>query len=442
MSAPSRGPHVALYLRISHDPNALRVGVERQLTDCTAIARRWPEHRVVVYEDNDVSALTKRPEYTRMCTAIEHGEVRALVAYDLDRLHRQPRELEAFIDLCEKVALRDVVTAQGDLDLSTHDGQLMARIMVAVAKKASDDSSRRVRRAARQRAERGAHHGGPAPYPYTRVDGELILNAEGAAHLREIAARVLSGASLGSLLSDPLSTRQGLRGALLNPVIAGRNRLGVRGTWEPVLSDTQYAALVTLLTDPSRVPSHSRRRVHWLTGLARCALCDGALYNRTPLLRCKECSRVSVKIAMTQELVAEMLFARVELEREEFSREREHASVVVGRRTVEGEGGAKLPLLAADYAAGRITREEWLAARAVLIQSERDCGIPLRVASVVPLRDAWDSMSVGQQHHLACEMLSAIRVLPSHPQPRSARGLWTSDSYASVLSRLHPIWRV
>jgi DNA invertase Pin-like site-specific DNA recombinase len=39
-----------------------------------------------------------------------------------------------------------MATVSGDLDLSTHEGQLMARITGAVARKESDDKSRRIQR--------------------------------------------------------------------------------------------------------------------------------------------------------------------------------------------------------------------------------------------------------------------------------------------------------
>lgn len=54
------------------------------------------------FEDNDSSAYSgkPRPAYDRMLAAVEAGAVDAIVTWHNDRLHRSPKELEAFIDLC------------------------------------------------------------------------------------------------------------------------------------------------------------------------------------------------------------------------------------------------------------------------------------------------------------------------------------------------------
>ena len=91
---------------------------------------------------------------------IEGGSIDAVAIYRADRLHRQPRELEAFIDLCNAVGLTNVASVSGDLDLTTHEGQLVARITGAVAKNESDVKSARIRRQKEQAAEQGKVSGG------------------------------------------------------------------------------------------------------------------------------------------------------------------------------------------------------------------------------------------------------------------------------------------
>ena len=72
------------------------------------------------FEDNDRSAYSgkKRPAYERMLAAIQDRRLDAVVTWHNDRLHRSPRELEAFIDLVERsgvrVALRHAVPSRGD----------------------------------------------------------------------------------------------------------------------------------------------------------------------------------------------------------------------------------------------------------------------------------------------------------------------------------------
>ena len=53
------------------------------------------------YVDNDFSATNgkRRPAYQQMLTDIRAGEIDRIGVWDLDRLYRQPRELEDLIDL-------------------------------------------------------------------------------------------------------------------------------------------------------------------------------------------------------------------------------------------------------------------------------------------------------------------------------------------------------
>src|SRR5690242_18400057 len=114
---------VGVYLRISDDSAGEAKGVARQREDCTALAavRRWEP---VIYEDNDVSAFRRgvvRPEFERMLADLKAGQIRGIVVYDLDRLARQPRDLERVIDLYEETPGLIFASLQGDINLAAAD---------------------------------------------------------------------------------------------------------------------------------------------------------------------------------------------------------------------------------------------------------------------------------------------------------------------------------
>jgi DNA invertase Pin-like site-specific DNA recombinase len=146
-----------IYTRISWDPDGNRAGVERQRVDCEflCVDRGWDiaQH----FEDNDRSAYSgkRRPAYERLLAAVEERRLDAIVTWHNDRLHRSPRELEAFIDLVEQSGVRVAVVSGGDYDLTTPEGRFTARIVGAVARKESEDRSRRVRRKHLELAEQG-----------------------------------------------------------------------------------------------------------------------------------------------------------------------------------------------------------------------------------------------------------------------------------------------
>ncbi|MCJ7726718.1 MAG: recombinase family protein, partial [Acidimicrobiia bacterium] len=79
--------------------------MERQITDCEALATRLGWSVVEVYVDNDVSAWSgsPRPEYRRMLDDIKNLVIGGILVWHPDRLHRHPRELEVLIALVEDV---------------------------------------------------------------------------------------------------------------------------------------------------------------------------------------------------------------------------------------------------------------------------------------------------------------------------------------------------
>lgn len=97
-----------------------------------------------------------------MCRDFEAGLWDALIVYDLDRLTRQPRQLEDWIDAAEGRSLQ-LVTTNGVADLTTDGGRLFARIKLAVARGEVERQSARQTRAQQQRAEQGRPAKGVRP---------------------------------------------------------------------------------------------------------------------------------------------------------------------------------------------------------------------------------------------------------------------------------------
>src|SRR3954451_13217744 len=138
----------AIYARISSDPNGDQLGVRRQIEDCQREAERRGWRIADQYVDDDRSAWSgkSRPEYQRLCEDIERHAVDGVIVWHLDRLTRHPRELEDFVDLCDRKPQTTIALVSGDFDVTTGDGRFMARILAAMARKESDDKSRRIRR--------------------------------------------------------------------------------------------------------------------------------------------------------------------------------------------------------------------------------------------------------------------------------------------------------
>jgi site-specific DNA recombinase len=173
----------------------------------------------------------------------------AVVVYHADRLHRHPRELEDFIDPCQRTTTK-LATVSGDVDLSTHEGQLIARIQGAVARKESDDKSRRIRRKHEELAAAGkVSGGGSRPFGYEA--DKLTVRPEEAEMIRECARRALAGDSLRSICLD-LNDR--------GVMVASHSAIASGAAPSPFASTPRRRTAMSPQANARRAPAHPRRK--------------------------------------------------------------------------------------------------------------------------------------------------------------------------------------
>lgn len=428
----------AIYTRISSDPEGLRLGVERQREDCLSLASRlWPTSPTPrIYEDNDISAWSgkSRPEYERLCDDIARGVVDGLVIYNLDRLHRHPRELESFIDLCQKHALRDVHAVAGDVDLSTSDGQLMARVMGAVAKKESDDKSRRVKRAKQQLASQGRPPGGPRAFGYNTTMTELVPREADA--IRRCIDDLLAGHSIAFAARhlDEIPKVKGggtkwnrgnVHRLITSPRIAGlrayRGEILGPGTWPAIITPAERDLLLTRFTRSEGTEHVRRRRTpsrHWLAGIVRCGVCGTSMTGSTAkgetYYQCAGRGCTTIVAHYAESLVREFVLTRLDdprfaahLHAPDDDRARAALDELEDAHRRYGE-------LATDYAAGLIPAGTWASIRATLAQRVEEltklAAPPSRPHEPHLARVAWRDATVQQRHLLARLFVARVDV--------------------------------
>lgn len=272
----------AIYTRISQDIKGTGLGVARQEKDCRALAadRRWQVAEV--YSDNDLSASKRkirRPEYERLLGDITARRLDAVLVWDLDRLHRQPRELEDFVDVCLHAGMSTLATVSGTVDMGTGDGLLVARIKGAVAAEEARKIAQRTARKMRELAEAGRPGGGRRPIGF--APNKIDHDPREKRALRKAARSILDGGTLyaaakplsraGILSERPDSAAKTLRRILLSPRVAGlrqyRGEVIAPAVWEPIIDRADWERLRAILTKGAPPVPHAR---HLLTGFARC----------------------------------------------------------------------------------------------------------------------------------------------------------------------------
>ena len=280
-----------------------RVIVENDLTPArngkVRMASAFKRRRIKT-PSGRVQLRVVRPGFREVLDDITTGRVNALVAEDLDRIVRDPRDLEDLLDACEQTGA-SARSLSGSLTLTgggTEAEKSMTRVLVAMANKSSADTARRVADG-RERHWGESYQGGPRPFGYvaskaTKAHARTLLVVDDeAAVIRKIAADILDrGISLKAVLrwlaENNVATANGgqwsgrtLKQVLTKPAVAGlaayRGQLKP-APWPAILERDVWERLCERLT-ANAAPggaSTSNEPRYLLTGIARCGVCgDG-----------------------------------------------------------------------------------------------------------------------------------------------------------------------
>ncbi|MDA0637067.1 recombinase family protein [Nonomuraea sp. MCN248] len=302
--------------RISDADDGETTGVDDQVRRLRAFSAEngWDVVKVIV--ENDTSAFkrrkiklpngryelrTVRPGFRESLDWLAEDRADILVARDLDRAMRDPRDLEDLIDVVEsnrpRVRARSI---SGSLRLDNDADVTMARVMVAMANKSSRDTARRVSDARERQAMAGQFGGGRRPYGF-ESDGVTPIKFE-CDVIRRMADVVLlptfgtpKGPSVAGiareLRADGITTADGgqwdapaVRDVLMRPRNAalmvhkpgtGRKTYTPddvvgEAPWEPIISPDEFWVIVGKLTDPNRRTNPGVAPHHLLSGIATC----------------------------------------------------------------------------------------------------------------------------------------------------------------------------
>ncbi|HEY7815094.1 MAG TPA: recombinase family protein, partial [Nakamurella sp.] len=274
---PAQTDACLIYARMSMDSP---LGVARQLEDCRALAAGEGWSVAGEYVDDGKSATNgkPRPDYLRLLADARAGKGSRVIAWDQDRLLRDPDERGPWVKLAD--AGRVAVYSAAGVELTADPFTFGVKALVA--ENEVRQMKKRLRRSLVQRAAAGKAHGRCAygwSVPMIVVGeqrgqpkrvrvGADVIDPAAAAVIRESAAALLAGDSVYAVtrrLNAAGSTTAGggqwtprqLRSILLRPRNAGltvhRGQVVSEGDWPPILDRGTHDRITALLTDPSRV---------------------------------------------------------------------------------------------------------------------------------------------------------------------------------------------
>lgn len=456
-----------IYLRQSLD---VQEGIERQRERATKLidARGWAF--VGEYVDNDVTASKPRGRGTawaRLLDDLGADRVRVVVAVDLDRLLRTTRDLNTLIDHGAKV-----VTVDGEIDLSSADGEFRATMLAGIARFESRRKGERQQRANAARATKGKWVGGRRPFGF-EPDGVTLRPAEAAA-IRDGFTGLLNGLSLAAVAREwnakgftTGQTRQarsghagepspwrayGVRHVLKNPRYMGRVRykgeiLTTPAEWPAIVDEATFQAVQAVLANPSRRTSGRSAR-HLLTGIAVCGVCGAHVHaggnarKGVPSYRCSASTGHFARMAKpVEEFLSRVVVARLSrADARELLHRRDLPDVDQLRADASGLR-ERLEAVAVDYADGNVTAAQLRAAteriRARLTEVEAqlaDAGRVDVLGDLIAAQDvaaAWDSLPLERRRAVVSTLMRVVL----HPPGRGTRTFrpetvgieWVSD---------------
>lgn len=448
----------AIYVRISDDKGLTGLGVARQEQDCRALCERkgWPVGGLYVENGTSATRAGRRPVYAQLVEHITAGLVDALVAWDVDRLYRHPRELEDLFEVCDAAGLRHLATVGGDLDLSTGDGVLVARIRGAVAAEEVRKLIQRSKRKKLQLAQNGQPHGGRRAFGFA-ADGITHVPDEVEA-IRSAAARVISGEPLGAVVRTLNTEGPGTvtgavwRGNAVRTILLAPRTIGMRqhqgetigdAVWDGILDRSTQDQVRVILEDPRRRRNTFARSYLLSGGLLRCGKCSRQLAGKPDHGRrvyfCpggtgqKGCGGTYLRAEDAEHQIVGMVLAA--LETPEF---RAALDAPKGEQEIDTTvDEAKLLELADLWDGGEITKAEWLRLRAAVearleVAQERAALTRRRdvLTSYKDLDVEWETMTLHRRRAVLSEAVEHVVVGPA------VRGRKTYDA-----SRLTVVWR-
>lgn len=201
----------AVYMRVSTEDQAregFSIPAQREKLLAYVHSQGWEV--AAIYADEGISAKdTNRPALKRLLRDIREGNIDVVLVYRLDRLTRSVLDLYGLLQEFEKYDVR-FKSCTEVYDTTTAIGRLFITLVAALAQWERENLAERVKLGMEQMARERKRPGGPPPFGYELLAGELTVQPAEAAGVREMFARYEKGESPRQIAE--WANREGLRG--------------------------------------------------------------------------------------------------------------------------------------------------------------------------------------------------------------------------------------
>ncbi len=151
----------AIYARQSIDKKD-SLSIEAQIEQC----KKFAGENVRVFKDKGYSGKNiNRPDFTKLISEVESGNIKKIFVYRLDRFSRSIADFSRIWELLDKHGV-EFYSATENFDTSTPMGRAMLNVVLVFAQLERETTSERVKDNYVHRFRLGAWAGGPPPYGF------------------------------------------------------------------------------------------------------------------------------------------------------------------------------------------------------------------------------------------------------------------------------------
>lgn len=191
---------VAAYARVSLESENLLHSLSAQISYYSELIQKNPDWDYAgVYADRFVSGTgtVNRPEFQRLISDCDAGLVDIVLCKSISRFARNTVNLLETVRHLKNRGI-DVRFEKENISSMSSDGEFMLTILASFAEQESISLSGNLKWAIQKKFERGEPWG-QAPYGYTKIGNDYIINEDEAVFIRRIYADFLADIPMGHI---------------------------------------------------------------------------------------------------------------------------------------------------------------------------------------------------------------------------------------------------
>ena len=206
--------NAAIYARFSSDKQT-EDSIEAQLRACREYAAAHSLRIVDIYTDEAISGkgskTASRRQYQRLLRDCEKSLFEVILIHKYDRI---ARNLGEHVNLEKRLSDKGITLIATAQDFgNTKEAKIMRALMWSLSELSEyyiDNLAEKTRKGLREKALKGLHTGGYAPFGYDIADGKYIINELEAMYVRRIFGAALHREGFTALIEE--MERAGIRG--------------------------------------------------------------------------------------------------------------------------------------------------------------------------------------------------------------------------------------